>query len=65
MVNGMEMDRVCGQKVRIHDRLLTPFSTGLFRTSIVLPQILQKELETEEQELVLLHERTHIRLGHL
>jgi len=65
LVNGMEMDRVCGQKVRIHDRLLTPFSTGLFRPSIVLPQILQKELETEEQELVLLHERTHIRLGHL
>lgn len=65
LVKGMEQDQVCGQKVRIHEFLLTPFSAGLFCPNIVLPRILRKELEAEELEMVLLHERTHIRLGHL
>lgn len=65
LVKGMEQDQVCGQKVRIHEFLLTPFSVGLFCPNIVLPRILRKELEAEELEMVLLHERTHIRLGHL
>ncbi len=65
LVKGMEQDQVCGQKVRIHEFLLAPFSAGLFCPNIVLPRILRKELEAEELEMVLLHERTHIWLGHL
>lgn len=64
-VKYMEQDRICGQKVWINELAATPFSTGLFHPKIILPDRIRKNLDTEEIETILLHERTHIRLGHL
>jgi len=42
-----------------------PFTTGLIHTrTVVLKGILQN-FQTEELKIILFHERTHIRLGHL
>lgn len=64
-VKSLDLDSVCGQEIRVHELAATPFATGLFHSWIVIPEILQKELSGEEMETILLHERTHIRLGHL
>ena len=65
LVKRMERRRLCGQEVRIHTLAATPFTIGMFCPKIVVPEVLQKELTREELEVILLHERTHIRLGHL
>lgn len=64
-VKGMKRDIICGQEVRVHELAATPFTAGVFHFRIVIPEILQKELSEQELETILLHERTHIRLGHL
>lgn len=65
LVKCMVQDTICGQKVRINELAVTPFTTGLFHPEIVIPKTFRANLEAEEIEMVLLHERTHIRLGHL
>ncbi len=65
IVKNMEQSNVCGQEIKIHGLAVTPFTTGLFHSWIVIPKILQKELSGNEIETILLHERIHIRLGHL
>ncbi len=65
LVRHMERAQICGQEARINELAATPFTTGLFRPEIVLPKVMQKEMGREELEVILLHERTHIRLGHL
>lgn len=65
LVKHMERRRICGQQVRVSRLPATPFAIGLFHPDIVLPSAMQKELGEEELEVILLHERTHIRLGHL
>lgn len=64
-VKGMRRDIICGQEVRVYELAATPFTAGLFHSRIVIPEILQKELSEQEMETILLHEKTHIRLGHL
>lgn len=64
-VKRMKQDTICGQKVRINELTATPFTTGLFHWEIVIPKTFRENLEKEEIEMILLHERTHIRLGHL
>ena len=44
---------------------VTPSTIGLFRPRIVMPEIILKEYTKEELQIILLHEKTHIRLGHL
>lgn len=65
LVKNMERRRICGQEVRINELAATPFAIGLFCPDIVVPEVMQKEFRREELEAILLHERTHIRLGHL
>ena len=65
VVKHMKQAQVCGQKIRVNALAVTPFTTGLFKPQIVLPEILWKEMPSGEVELILFHEQTHIRLGHL
>ena len=65
LVKHMESRQICGQEVRVNELSVTPFTIGLFCPDIVVPEVMQKEMGREELEVILLHERTHIRLGHL
>ena len=64
-VKQMERVQICGQEVRINKLAATPFTAGLFCPNIVVPEVMQKEMEKEELEVILMHENNHIRLGHL
>lgn len=65
MLQNMKEDCVCGQEILINEMTVTPFTAGLIHAKLVIPQIMLERFKTEELELILLHERIHIRLGHL
>ena len=56
---------IYGQRVLICDIPISPFSAGLLSPKIVIPMIARKQLGEQDLKTILLHERTHIRLGHL
>lgn len=41
------------------------FVIGVFKPRTVLPKVITEEYTEEELKSVLLHEKTHIKLGHL
>lgn len=51
--------------VVVSELMVTPFSTGLLHPKIVLPQVVLTHCSQEEIDLMILHEKIHIRLGHL
>lgn len=60
------------QRLRFHDYVIavsglkiSPFTTGLLHPVIVVPGMMLNRMSDEELEMILLHERVHIRLGHL
>lgn len=65
VVADMKSASLDGKEVRLADFSVTPFTTGLFRSRIVLPEIIRETFSSEELRLICLHERTHARLGHL
>lgn len=65
MVRGMEKRNVEGTFVYITKLPVTPSTIGIFRPRIVMPEIILKEYDQKEIRTILLHEKTHIRLGHL
>ena len=64
-INSMEQWTIGGKKVYISEMPITPFTIGVFRSKVVVPKLMKDTFETEELQTVLLHEKTHIRLGHL
>ena len=56
---------VKGQRVSLCPFPVSPFAAGLFAPKIVLPAAALERLSDDELHVILLHERTHIRLGHL
>ena len=65
MLFKMEQEEICGQQVYINELPVTPFATGLIHPRIVIPRIMKENFQTEELQIILLHERTHIHAGHL
>lgn len=65
MLRRMGTATVCGQGVFLSDIPMSPFTTGLIRPRIVVPRVAVETLSEDELRTILLHERTHIRLGHL
>lgn len=65
LVLGMEKKTLCGQEVCLNELLVTPFSVGLIFPKIVIPRRMEQEFTDDELRLVLLHEKVHIRSGHL
>lgn len=61
-VSGKQMT---GVQIRTTPLCITPFTTGLFKHTIVLPEYILREFDDEEIETVLRHEYCHIRRGHL
>lgn len=64
-VAGMKKISLGQFQVRITDTNITPFTAGLISPEIVLPRIMTVHYSSEELNLVIEHEKTHIRLGHL
>lgn len=65
MVGETKKCNINGKSVFITDLPITPFSTGLFRAKIVLPKVILQEYADDEIQTIILHEQTHIRMGHL
>ncbi|MDE6625910.1 MAG: M56 family metallopeptidase [Lachnospiraceae bacterium] len=49
----------------VSDCAVSPFTTGLFKPVVVVPEMMLSGLPEEELKVILMHEGTHIRLGHL
>ena len=65
MLRGLPSDSIGGQRVYLCDMPVSPFAAGLVSPKIVIPEIARRQLDEAEMETILLHERTHIRQGHL
>lgn len=65
IVSRMKKHAIGGGTVYITDMNITPFAVGLLRPKIILPQIMADNYSRDEIEAIILHEKTHIRLGHL
>ncbi len=65
LVSRMEKSRIDGWEIYINEMAVTPFTTGLIHTGTAIPKIMLQNFQPEELKVILFHERTHIRLGHL
>ena len=65
LVAGMEKRKVNDTCIYIADIPVTPFTIGIFRPKIIMPKIMMEEYDSDEIQIILLHEKIHIRLGHL
>ena len=65
MLHHMEKRYICGQEVFVCEMAATPFAAGVFHPGIAVPAVMIEQFGTEELEMILFHEKTHIRLGHL
>lgn len=54
-----------GDTLYISELTISPFATGILSPRIVLPEMLLDKLDVNELDMVILHEKTHIRLKHL
>lgn len=61
----MEKRKVEDTFIYVTQLPVTPLVIGVFRPKIVMPEIILKEYDKTELQTILLHEKTHIRLGHL
>lgn len=52
-------------QIRVTALMVTPFTTGIFKPVIVLPQYLLEEFDAKEIGTIVQHEHCHIRRGHL
>lgn len=65
MVASMEKRKVDGTVIYVTKTPVTPSTVGVFRPKIIMPEVILKRYEHKEFQTILLHEKTHIRLGHL
>ena len=65
MLRDLPAEVIDGQKVYLCALTVSPFTAGVLSPKIVLPTLAREKLSESELRTVLLHERTHIRLGHL
>lgn len=61
----LEQTELSGTKVYISNLSVSPFTVGTFRARIVVPETMLTGFGESELETILLHEKIHIRLGHL
>ena len=65
LVAGMEKREVDGTCIYVTKMPVTPSSIGIFRPKIIMPEVILKEYDQKDLQTILLHEKTHIQLGHL
>lgn len=64
-VLALEKREVLNTPVYVTDLPVTPFVIGVFKPKTVLPKVITEEYTEEELKSVLLHEKNHVKLGHL
>lgn len=65
LIAGMEQKTVNDICIYVAKTPITPFTTGLFRPKIIMPKVMLDRYAPKELHTILLHEKTHIYLGHL
>lgn len=65
MIAAMKGITIGNIPVRITDLHVTPFASGLVKPSVILPEAMLERYSIVELKIIVQHERTHIRLGHL
>lgn len=65
MVMGMEKRKMDDAIIYVTKMPVTPFTVGIFKPKIIMPEVILKKYDRKEFQTILLHEKTHIRLGHL
>lgn len=65
MIAKMEQKNIDGTVVYLTEMSVSPFTFGVFHPKIILPRVMFETYSDEEIRLILLHEKVHIRLGHL
>lgn len=65
LVAGMEKRETEGTCIYVTKMPVTPSAIGIFRPKIVMPEVILKEYNQKDLQTILLHEKTHIQLGHL
>ena len=65
MLRGLQPASIGGQHVYLCEAPVSPFAAGLLSPKIVIPEIARRQLDESELQTIVLHERTHIRQGHL
>lgn len=65
LVAGMEKREACGTCIYVTKMPVTPSTIGIFRPKIIMPEVILKEYDQKDLQTILLHEKTHIQLGHL
>lgn len=64
-VLGMEKRKAEDTFVYVAKMPVTPSTIGMLRPRIVMPEVMLEKYDREELRAILLHEKVHIRLGHL
>lgn len=64
-VAGMKSTYVDGRKVYVTAMGITPFTTGIIKPNIVLPGVMIDNYSEDDLQVIVQHEQTHVRLGHL
>lgn len=64
-VAGMETVSLDNIRISITNMNVTPFTAGLLKPKIVIPKVILESYDGDELGVVMRHEQTHIRLGHL
>ena len=65
MLRGLPSAELGGQRIFLCDAEVSPFAAGLLFPKIVIPKTAWERLDKSDLQTIILHERTHIRLGHL
>lgn len=65
LVAVMEKREACGTCIYVTKMPVTPSTIGIFRPKIIMPEVILKEYDQKDLQTILLHEKTHIQLGHL
>lgn len=65
LIAGMEKRNLEGTTVYVTQMPVTPSTIGVLQPKIIIPALMWKEYDQKELETILLHEKTHIKLGHL
>ncbi len=64
-VARMEKGMFDSTRIYVTDINVTPFTIGLLKPKIVLPEVIVDSYGRDELKTIIRHEQTHIRLGHL
>lgn len=62
---GMERRQVDGASVFVTELPVTPYTIGVLCPKIIMPQAILEQYSEKELRAILLHEKEHIRSGHL